>query len=94
MAKSKIKKYGKGGGYNDEYSAKEAKRRDEALTRSLQGYAGTEYIKKQMGSSPAKSSSSKKSLPGFTSSAAASTYVKKPIVPPLKKGGSVSKKKK
>jgi hypothetical protein len=45
--------------HTDEYgkpiSAAEAKRRDEAMTKSLQGYAGTAYIKKQMGSkSPVK----------------------------------------
>ena len=41
--------------YGKPISAAEAKRRDEALTKSLQGYAGTAYIKKQMSSkSPVK----------------------------------------
>jgi hypothetical protein len=35
--------------YGNPISGAEAKRRDEALTKSLQGYAGTAYVKKQMG---------------------------------------------
>lgn len=35
--------------YGNPISGAEAKRRDEALTKSLQGFAGTAYVKKQMG---------------------------------------------
>jgi len=101
MAKSK--KYQKGGPV-DEFgkpiSAAEAKRRDEALTKSITGYKGYKSpydIQKEeterMAAAAKKAADDKRRY--GTPSAAVSTYVKKPIVKSIKKyGGSVTKSKK
>ena len=88
-----MRKYQSGGKKPVKRTKTAEQKSDEALTRSLEGYAGTEYIKKQMGSPEP---------PGSTAAKASSTYVKKPVVkkkmakggsfPDLNKDGKVTKK--
>lgn len=90
MAKSKIKKYKDGDGYQDEsgksISKAEAAKRDKNLTESIKGYSAYEkqQAEKKKNLSEEASRQAKLKYP-----AAASTYVKKPQVK-MKLGGSCS----
>jgi hypothetical protein len=89
MAKSKIKKYEKGGSYTDEYgkpiSKAEFDERDRRLTESIRGYTAYDQQQKEKKRNLAEEAARKAKL---KNPVAASTYVKKPQVK-MKSGGSL-----